>query len=101
MKAVKVQYTVRPEYVSTNKEHIRQVMEAIKRNPIDGMLYSAFTIDEGNTFVHFNIARDNETLSKINDLEEFRAFRKGLKESEPLVPPKATSLNPVAAGFEV
>lgn len=101
MEAVKVQYTVQPEYVDQNKDNIRAVMEAIKANPIEGMLYSSYTIGEGNTFVHINIARDEDTLSKINDLPEFQAFRQQLKASGPISPPQGTKLNLVAAAFDL
>ena len=101
MKAVKVQYTVKPEYVEQNKINIKKVMDRLKEQPIQGMMYSTYTIEEGNTFVHINMAKDQETLSKLNDVEEFGDFRKALKESGPLSPPKQTDLEPVAAGFDL
>lgn len=101
MKAVKVQYTVQPAFVIQNKANIQKVMDALKANPIEGMLYSSYTIEEGNTFVHINMAKDEETLSKINDVSEFLEFRKALKGSGLIVPPKQTTLNLVAAGFEL
>jgi len=101
MKAVKVQYTVKPEYVEQNKANIRKVMDRLRSDPIEGMMYSSYTTGEGNTFVHINIARDQETLSKINEIAEFGEFRTALKESGPLSPPESTDLDPVAAGFDV
>ena len=101
MKAVKVQYTVKPEYTEQNKANIRKVMEAIKANPIEGMLYSSYTLEDGQTFVHINIAKDDATMAKLNDVQEFNDFRKALKASEPIAPPKSTKLNQVAAGFEL
>ncbi len=101
MKAVKVQYTVKPEYAEQNKANIRKVMEAIKANPIEGMLYSSYTLEDGQTFVHINIAKDDATMAKLNDVQEFNDFRKALKASEPIAPPKSTKLNQVAAGFEL
>ncbi|NND77856.1 MAG: hypothetical protein HKN39_06705 [Flavobacteriales bacterium] len=101
MKAVKVQYTVKPDFVEQNKINIKKVMDKLKNDPIPGMMYSTYTIDSGNTFVHINMARDGETMLKLNEIEEFGAFRKALKESGPLSPPKQTELDPVAAGFEL
>ena len=100
MKAVKVEYTVKQEFVEQNKENIKRVMDKLKENPIPGMMYSTYMKDDGKTFVHINIAKDAETLSKLNDVAEFGEFRKALKESDPINPPSATNLNPVAAGFE-
>ena len=53
MKAVKVTYTVKPEYVDQNKANIRKVMEAIRSNPIPGMRYASFTLDDGRTSCSF------------------------------------------------
>ncbi|MDH3652177.1 MAG: hypothetical protein OEQ53_20990 [Saprospiraceae bacterium] len=101
MKAVKVQYTVKPEYVEQNKANIRKVMDKLKAEPIAGMLYSSYTLADGQTFVHINICKDQETLSKLGQLAEFNAFRTALKASGPIEPPQSTDLNPVGAGFEL
>lgn len=101
MKAVKVQYTVKPEFVEQNKANIRRVMEAIRSQPVPGMHYASFTLDDGQTFVHINMAKDGDTMSKLNDFPEFGEFRKALKESGPLSPPKADDLTLVGAGFEL
>ena len=76
-------------------------MDRLKKDGIDGMLYSSYTIDDRNTFVHINIARDAECMAKLNDIEEFNAFRKALKDSDPVSSPKLTDLDPVGAGFEI
>ena len=101
MKAVKVQYKVKSEYVSQNKVNIKKVMEKLKSSPIEGMLYSSYTMEDGETFVHINIAKDADTMNKLNDLQEFNEFRKSLKESDPIEAPKATTLELVEAGFEL
>ncbi|NND34460.1 MAG: hypothetical protein HKN76_17880 [Saprospiraceae bacterium] len=102
MNAVKVEYTIKPEYRETNKKNIRRVMEALRLHPIAGMQYATFT-DEQNpdTFIHINMARDEATMAKLNDVGEFQDFRKALKESHPLSPPKQTKLNLVDAGFKL
>ena len=102
MRAVKVQYTVIPEYVEENKRNINKVMAALKANPIEGMLYSSYTDQENpNTFIHINIAKDGETMAKLNDVKEFGEFRKALKASKPISPPKQTKLDLVGAGFKI
>lgn len=101
MKAVKVQYTVKSEYVEQNKSKIKKVMEVLKANPIEGMLYSSYTLEDGQTFVHINIAKDDTTMAKLNEVPEFNEFRKALKASEPIKSPESTNLNPVAAGFDL
>ncbi|MEM7087427.1 MAG: hypothetical protein AAF489_14670 [Bacteroidota bacterium] len=102
MKAVKVQYTVKPEYINENKKNIEKVMGALRVNPIKGMQYSAFVDQENpNTFIHINMAIDDDTMAKINEVQEFRDFRQALKASQPLVSPSATKLKPVGHGFDL
>ena len=102
MKAVRVQYTVRPEYVAQNKSNIEAVMRAIKANPIEGMMYSSYNVHgDATTFVHINIAKDSETMAKLNDVEEFKTFRMELKASQPVSPPARTDMDLVAAGFDL
>jgi len=92
MKAVKVQYTVKPEYVETNKKNIKAVMDKLKSNPVEGMWYKAFLLEDGQSFMHINISDNQETMDKINEVEEFNIFRKELKESDPVSPPKLENI---------
>ena len=101
MKAVQVRYTVKPEYVEQNKANIRKVMAKLKAEPVEGMQYSTYILEDGQTFVHINMAKDDETMSKLGNLQEFKDFRMGLKASEPISPPRQTKLHLVAAGFEL
>ena len=95
------QYTVKPEYVAQNKANIQKVMDALKSNPIAGMQYASFTLDDGQTFVHINMANDQETMDRLQEVEVFNEFRMALKASGPLSPPKSENLNLVGAGFEL
>lgn len=101
MNAVKVQYKVQEGYVEQNKANIRKVMERLKSDPIDGMMYSTYTLEDGQTFVHINIGKDEATIARLNEVEEFTDFRKALKASQPIEPPKATKLKLVGAGFDL
>ena len=101
MKAVKVQYTVKSEYVDQNRRNVQAVMDYLKANPIEGMYYACYQLEDGNSFMHINVAKDEETMSKLNDVELFGVFRKELKASDPLSPPKAEKLDVVGAGWEM
>lgn len=101
MKAVQVQYTVKPEYVEQNKANINRVMAVLKENPIEGMQYASFLQEDGQTFVHINMCRDEATMARLNSVSEFQDFQKALKASQPIVSPKATQLNLVGAGFKL
>ncbi len=101
MKAVRVKYVVQTEFAEQNKKNIRRVMDKLKEDPIEGMLYSSYVLEDGQTFLHINMAKDGETLNKLNDLKEFQEFRSALKESAPISPPKSLDLNLVGANFEL
>ena len=102
MKAVKVQYTVRDEFVEQNKMNINKVMEALKTRPILGMQYASFTdAADPNTFIHINMAKDSDVMGKLNEVPEFMEFRMALKSSQPISPPKQTTLELVGAGFDL
>ena len=101
MEAIKMQYTVRPEFVEQNKANIRRVIDALRRKPIDGIRYASFTLDDGETFVHFNFFESLEVQARFQALKEFRAFRKALRASKPVAPPRAERMDLVASGFDL
>ena len=54
MKIVRVQYTTRPEYVATNQENIRQIVNELKTLNHPGIRYSAYLLPDGKTFIHLD-----------------------------------------------
>ncbi len=96
MKAIKVQYKVQTGYVETNKKNIQAVMDELARNPIEGMWYKAFLLEDGQTFMHLNLSNGDEVTNKLNDLEQFNKFRRELKASEPISSPKVENLKLIA-----
>lgn len=100
MKAVKIQYTVKESYAETNQQNIRQVMTDLRELNNPGILYSAFLLDDGKSFVHFAMYPDEDTAAIVGNLESFQSFRQQLKESQPEVPPKANDLTLVASAYE-
>ena len=101
MKAVRVQYTVRSDFIEQNKKNISAVMDSLKANPIEGMLYSTYQLEDGNSFMHVNVAKDDETMSRLNYVEAFTNFRMQLKASNPISPPKSEKLSFVGASQEI
>ena len=101
MKSVKVTYQVKPEFIEQNKKNIQAVMNYLKDNPIEGMYYSSFQLDDEGSFMHINFAQDDETMSKLNDVKAFGEFRMQLKASGPVVPPKAQKMGFVGAGWSI
>jgi len=79
MKTVKVEYTVRDDYVETNKQNINAVMAELRSLGDKGVQYSAFLKDDGKTFVHFAMSRDEEASQVVPNLESFKVFREQLQ----------------------
>lgn len=100
MKIVKVQYTVKDDYVQKNKENIEKVMGDLRAMNNPNIKYSSFLLDDGKTFVHFAMYPDQETGNIVSELDSFIAFRAELKASGPEVPPKAENLSLVASAWE-
>jgi hypothetical protein len=98
MRAIKVEYIVKPEYVATNKANIQKVIDELKNLGDTGTLYSAYLKEDGVSFVHFAIYRDEENV--IPTLDAFKAFSTQLK-AEGLAggAPEAVKLEMVAKSF--
>lgn len=101
MNTVKVQYTVKESYVETNKANIQKVMAALREKGSAGLKYSAFLLDDGQTFVHFAIRENEEAQKLLSELPEFQAFQKALRESGPLSPPQPKNLTMVGSSYAV
>ena len=100
MRAVKVEYTVKPEYVATNKANIQKVMDELRSLGNTGILYSTYLKEDGVSFVHFSIHKDEENI--IPTLSAFKEFTTQLK-AEGLAgePPKSLRLEMVAKSFDL
>ena len=100
MRAVKVEYTVKPEYVATNKANIQKVMDELRSLGNTGILYSTYLKEDGVSFVHFSIHRGEENI--IPSLAAFKVFNIQLK-AEGLVgeAPKSLKLEMVAKSFDL
>ena len=101
MNGVKVQYTVKEEYVETNKANIRQVMADLREINNPDIQYSAFLLDDGVTFVHLVMRVNDEAQKTVSELPSFQEFQRQLKESGPEVPPNAEPLTYVGSSWEI
>ena len=96
MDAVKVQYTVKEEYVETNKTNIRRVMADLREINNPNITYSAFLLDDGKSFIHFVMR-----CSTMSELPSFQEFQRQLKESGPEVPPQVENLTLVGSSSDI
>jgi len=101
MNFVKVQYTVKAEYVETNKKNIARVMRDLRDINSPDIKYTAFLLDDGKTFVHFVLRANDEAGSILSDLESFKDFQQQLGNSEPESPPKPEDLTLVDTNWDI
>ena len=101
MNAVKVQYTVKEAYVETNKANIQRVMADLKEINPPGIIYTAFLLDDGQSFVHFVMRVDDEAQKTLSELPSFQEFQRQLKESGPEAPPNAENLTLVGTSRDM
>ena len=99
MKAIRVQYTVQPNYLETNKINISQVMSDLRALNHPDFKYACFLLEDGKTFMHLVFYPDDQP-NVLNELDSFTKFRTELKASQPEVPPKSENLSLVAAGYD-
>ena len=100
MKIIRVQYTVKENYVDQNKTNIKAVMDDLRATPIEGMHYSSYYLGDGK-FMHFSRSKDAETAAQLNNRELFNKFRTELKASGPIESPKAEDLELVGSNSDV
>jgi hypothetical protein len=99
MRAVKVEYTVSPAYVNTNKANIEKVMTELHGLGDVGILYSTYIKEDGLSFVHFSIHKTEENI--LTSLPSFKTFTEQLKaEGLSGEAPKAVKLEMVAKSFD-
>jgi hypothetical protein len=101
MNGVKVQYTVKEEFVETNKANIRRVMADLREINNPNITYSAFLLDDGKSFVHLVMRVDDEAQKTVSELPSFQEFQRQLKESGPEAPPKAENLTLVGSSRDI
>jgi len=100
LNAIKVQYTVKEEYVEENKKRIDAVMKELRGIENPNIKYQAFLLDDGKSFMHLVFYDGEEAKNLPGDLESFKNFQAGLKENLE-VPPKAESFNFVDSSYGI
>jgi hypothetical protein len=80
-----IRYQTRPETAEENQRLIEAVFTALAATTVPGLLYSAFRLDDGVTFVH---VVDGEGLP---DLTAFQEFQRGLEDRLTIGPVRETA----------
>jgi hypothetical protein len=99
MKALRVRYTVKREFVAQNRENITAVMAELRAKGDVGVKYTSFLEPDGQTFVHMVVARDEATLGIVPTLEAFKAFQTALRPNLE-VPPNTEHWDVVGSSYD-
>jgi hypothetical protein len=98
---MKIQYTVQPGFVEQNKQNIAKVMQELRSPNHPGIRYSAYVLDDGKTFLHFVMFKDEEAANPIGNLESFKHFQTELKAGNPEIPPAFENLTLVDSSHQL
>lgn len=75
MIAVKVSYTVKPEFVAQNKENIAVFLKDFQKlHPAD-FSYNVFLSDDGVTFLHLSTYKNEEIQHQVLNVPSFKKFQ--------------------------
>lgn len=75
MMTVKVTYTVKQEYIETNKEMITRFLEDFKSLKTEPFLYSVYLKEDGATFVHLSQYSSKQAQNDLLQVPSFVAFQ--------------------------
>jgi hypothetical protein len=99
MKIIRVQYTVKSDFVEANKQNIARVMEELRQTGNVDVKYFALLHEDGKTFMHVVMYNSTEAESFPASLESFKTFQAELKENVE-VPPKTETFSLVDSSFD-
>lgn len=101
MIAVKVTYKVKSEFAPKNQENIRAFMNDFRKLNCSDFRYSAYVCDDGKTFVHLSMYKNENIQKKVLAVESFKAFQLQRDESGLEGPHTVEPMTLVASSFDV
>ena len=101
MKATKVQYTVKSEFVKQNVENINKVMSDLRQLNNADLKYSSFILDDKKSLVHFVMTNTEEAAKILNSLDSFKKFQTELKASNPEISPLVEHISLVNSSYDI
>ncbi len=81
MISVIVTYTVKPEFVERNKQHIQQFLKDFKELDTSAFEYNVYTKEDGLTFIHQSLYRDENVQTEVLNVPSFKEFQRLRDES--------------------
>jgi quinol monooxygenase YgiN len=76
-----VSYTVKPEFVSENKNNIQKFLNDFKTLDQTKFEYKVFVKEDGVTFVHFSNYENEEVQNEVLNVPSFKEFQRLRDES--------------------
>jgi heme-degrading monooxygenase HmoA len=101
MISVKVTYRVRPDFVKSNEENIKTFMKDFRKLDSRLFQYAAFLLEDGTTFVHHSIYKDEEIQKTVLNVDSFKRFQKLRDESNLVGEPKIEIANVIDATIHI
>lgn len=81
MIAVKVTYSVKPEFVKKNKENIHLFMADFKEMQHIGFAYNVYLLEDGVTFLHLSHFKNEDVQKQVLNVASFKLFQRQRDES--------------------
>lgn len=78
---VMVSYTVKPEFVSSNKANIQKFLEDFKNLDQSAFEYKVFVKEDGVTFLHYSNYINEEVQHEVLNVPSFKEFQRLRDES--------------------
>lgn len=97
MKIVRVQYTTRLEFATTNQANIRAVVKELESLNHPGIKYSTYLLPDGKTFMHFDQFENEAAHEVLQALASFKKFDAELWASNLEVEPELELLSLVGS----
>lgn len=101
MISVKVSYTVKPDFVSQNKQNINAFLADLKKLKHIQFLYNVYLQEDGLTFLHISMYENEEAQQAILTTPSFLEFQKQRDESGLAINPVVEKLNLFGSSLSV
>ncbi|WBV58558.1 hypothetical protein PFY10_08870 [Chryseobacterium daecheongense] len=76
-----VSYTVKPEFVSENKENIQNFLNDFRQLDLSAFEYKVFLKEDGVTFLHHSNYSNEEVQHEVLNTSSFKEFQRLRDES--------------------
>lgn len=101
MIAVKVTYTVKPDFVAENESNIAKFLEDVRGLYNPGIRYTVLLGDDGKTHTHLSIYESESAQKELLELESFKEFQRQRDESGLEAEPKVEMMTLVNSSYEI